>query len=321
MPQFNAFVVCVLFALLPSFVIGQADGNRIQSIASQELGDSSYIPQLNSSALSKFEDEPRFFGKETNGTLLQWSGQQESGGPDLNEPIVTDRPDFTEASSTVGRGVAQLEIGYTYFHDNDGLTRATLHSYPETLLRFGILADWLELRAAWNYSTTHVTGLENSGANDLYLGVKIGLTPQQGILPEMALVPQMTVPTGTSGFSNGEALPGVNWLYGWDLTDRWSTAGSTQFNRTVDGGSGQANTRWAQSWTTGYALSDRAGAYAEWFALFPHSAETDRTEHYFDGGLTFLVNDDMQFDIRAGKGLSDASADFFVGTGLSIRFK
>ncbi|HUE70669.1 MAG TPA: hypothetical protein VMP01_07245, partial [Pirellulaceae bacterium] len=43
------------------------------------------------------------------GTLFQWSyGNSFSGGPNLDEPLVTDRPDFTEASSTVGRGVLQL---------------------------------------------------------------------------------------------------------------------------------------------------------------------------------------------------------------------
>ena len=51
---------------------------------------------------------------------MQWSyGTSFSGGPDLDEPLVTDRPDFTEASSTVGRGVAQLEFGYTYTYNDD----------------------------------------------------------------------------------------------------------------------------------------------------------------------------------------------------------
>ena len=49
------------------------------------------------------------------GNLLQWSRNPSySGGPDLSEPLVSDRPDFTEASSTVGRGVSQYEVGYTY---------------------------------------------------------------------------------------------------------------------------------------------------------------------------------------------------------------
>ncbi|MGH7200498.1 MAG: transporter [Planctomycetaceae bacterium] len=37
--------------------------------------------------------------------------------------------------------------------------------------------------------------------------------------------------------------------------------------------------------------------------------------------MTWLINDDVQWDIRAGWGLNSAADDFFCGTGLSIRFK
>lgn len=258
---------------------------------------------------------------QPRGTLLQWSyGTSFSGGPDLDEPLVTDRPDFTEASSTVGLGVAQLEMGYTYLFDDDGTTTTKTHSYPETLLRYGILADWLELRVFWNYVEEEFDGINASGSDDLFLGFKIGLTPQEGILPEMALIPQMTVPSGADVFTADEALPGVNWIYGWEINDFLSTAGSTQFNRTIDDGTQQAYTEWAQSWTIAYGLSDKLGAYTEWFALFPHSADTSRPQHFFNGGFTYLINNDVQWDIRAGTALNEAADDYFVGTGLSIRF-
>lgn len=259
---------------------------------------------------------------QPRGTLLQWSyGTSFSGGPDLGSPLVTDRPDFTEASSTVGRGVAQLELGYTYTFDEDGTTSSKAHSYPETLLRVGALADWFELRIGWNYANEELGGVRTDGADDLYLGFKLGLTPQEGILPETALIPQMTVPTGADSFSADEVLPGLNLIYGWELTDCISTAGSTQFNRSVDDGSGDFYTEWAQSWTFGYQLTDRLGGYTEYYGLFPHSADTARAENYFNGGLTLLLTDDVQWDIRAGTGLNDAAADYLAGTGLSIRFR
>lgn len=258
----------------------------------------------------------------SRGTLMQWSyGTSFSGGPNLDEPLVTDRPDFTEASSTVGMGVAQLEFGYTYIFDNDGGTATKSHSYPETLLRYGLLADWLELRVAWNYANEEVGMIDTSGSEDLYLGFKIGLTPQDCLLPEMALIPQMTVPTGASVFTGDEVLGGVNWIYGWEVSDFISTAGSTQFNRAIDEVSGEAYTEWAQSWTVAYTLTETWGAYTEWFALLPHSSETARPEHYFNGGFTYLVSNDIQWDIRAGTGLNSAADDYFVGTGLSIRFQ
>lgn len=146
------------------------------------------------------------------------------------------------------------------------------------------------------------------------------LTPQDGFRPDMALIPQMTVPTGHRAFSAGEVLPGVNWIYGWELNDIVSTAGSTQFNRSMDD-TGNAYTEWAQSLTIGYSITDRVGAYTEWFALFPHSANAVKPQHCFNGGLTILISSDIQWDLRAGLGLNDAADDFFAGTGLSIRFR
>lgn len=253
-------------------------------------------------------------------TLMQWSyGTSFGGGPDLNAPLVTDRPDFTEATSTVGRGVAQFEIGYTYTHDNDGTNQSRTSTYPETLLRYGMLAEWLELRVGWTYVDERVANVSNAGSDDLYLGFKIGLTPQECWLPEMALIPQMTVPTGADAFSADEIRGGLNWNYGWEINDFISTAGSTQFNRQIDDTTGTAYTGWAQSWTVAYSLTDRVGAFTEWFAFFPHSSDTHLPEHYFNGGFTYLVSNDIQWDIRAGLGLNDAAEDYFVGTGLSIR--
>jgi hypothetical protein len=262
-------------------------------------------------------------------TLLQWSyGTSFGGGPDLEEPLVTDRPDFTEASVTVGHGVVQLETGYTYIYDDSPAGSVRSHSYPESLLRVGMLADWFELRVDWNYveERTNVFGQEPfiasaSGAEDLGLGFKLALTPQECILPETAIILQMTVPTGSSDFTADEVLPGFNYLYGWDITEDWSTAGSTQLNRAIDDATRDAYVEFAQSWTTGYSLTDRIGSYAEWFVIVPSSADTNHTEHYFNGGFTVLLSDDIQWDVRAGVGLNGAADDFFTGTGLSLRFR
>ncbi len=271
------------------------------------------------------DDEKCCYGPEfcqPRMTLLQWSyGTSFSGGPDLDDSLVTDRPDFTESSTTVGLGVTQLEFGWSYTYDNDGTAATRSHSYPEALIRYGALAEWLELRFGWNYANERAAGVQTSGSEDLYLGAKIGLTPQEGILPSMAIIPQMTVPTGSRAFTADEVLPGLNWVYGWDINDFMSMAGGTQFNRSIDETTSNAYTEWAQSWSIGYSLTDRIGAFTEWYAVFPHGADTANTEHYFDGGFTFGINDDVQWDVFAGVGLNDAADDYFVGTGLAIRFK
>lgn len=262
---------------------------------------------------------------QPRGTLFQWSyGTSFSGGPDLNEPLVTDRPDFTESSVTVGKGVAQLECGYTYTYDAEAGVSVRSQSFGQPLLRYGILANWLEFRIALSpveeKTTTAGASYSVGGTEDLYTGVKIALTPQEGMLPEMALIPQMNLPTGSDAFTSHSVEPGVNWVYSWEINDFLSTGGSTQGNRRIDDTTGDAYLEIAQSWTAGYHLSDNLGAYTEWFAFIPSGADTERTQHYFDGGFTYLINNNMQFDINAGIGLNSAADDYFLGMGLAIRF-
>jgi hypothetical protein len=263
-------------------------------------------------------------GPKTLFAQLGWEEPAEESGEE--DTIETDRPDFTEASSTVGRGRVQLEMGYTYFRDREGDVAVDAHSFPETLLRVGVLAEWFELRLAWNYASerTRTGGLSTtiSEPEDLYVGAKFALTEQHGLWPEMALMPQMTLPTAPrspEGFGSGEVMPGVNWLYGWDINDFLSLGGSTQGNRALDE-TGEFYTEFAQSLTIGYGLTDKLGAYTEWFGFFPHGAAEAKPEYYFNGGFTYLVTNDVQLDIRAGLGLNDHADDFFAGTGLSVRW-
>ena len=114
-----------------------------------------------------------------------------------------------------------------------------------------------------------------SGINDLYLGVKLALTEQRGVFPATSILPQVTLPTGGEAFSAGRSLPGVNFLYGWDLTETVSLAGSTQVNAAV-GDRNQDYREWAQSLSGAVALGDRAGLYGEWYALVPSGLDAAR---------------------------------------------
>lgn len=274
-------------------------------------------------------------------TLLEWSAGERDPHDDkpkdadqeadeseaADDPIVTDRPDFTEASSTVGKGRIQLETGYTFISDRADGVRNRRHSYPEALLRVGMFAEWFEFRIAHNFLSTS-TGDSTSqstltGAQDLYLGVKLGLTEQSDetkILPETALVLQMTVPMGHREFTANQILYGFNALYGWDVNDFLAAGGSFGVNRNLDD-DGHGYSVIHSSFTINYTLTDRIGAYTEWFALMPHSASTAIfPQHYFDGGFTYKPVPYMQFDIRAGVGLNDHADDFFVGVGYSVKY-
>jgi hypothetical protein len=258
-------------------------------------------------------------------TLLHWPCQEFTyvSADDEEEPLATDRPDFTEASSTVGLGRTQLEFGYTYIRDEEAGVELDEHSYPELLTRVGMFAEWFEFRIAWNCAHNRTLSGElarrASGTEDLYLGCKLALFEQNEWLPELAIVPQMTVPTGSSEFTTDEVMPGVNLLYGWDVTEWMTFAGSTQGNRALDD-TGNFYDEYAQSLTVGLSLTEQIGMYNEVFGIFPHGAVETGPEYYYNGGFTYRVNNNLQFDVRAGWGLNDRAADFFAGTGGAIRF-
>lgn len=273
-------------------------------------------------------EAPRFDGPrgEIGGalTLFRWSNQSDDGEAEEGPgEIVTDRPDFTEASSTVGASRFQIEAGYTFFRDRSEGETFRAHSIPETLLRIGLFADWFEFRIAQTYLNERVGTEEGPlfarGLPDLYLGAKIGLTEQSGVLPEMAIMPQMLVPTGDNEFNNKQVLAGVNWLYGWDVTDCISLGGSTQGNRDYDGV--DYFMVFAQSATVNYVLTEQLGMFTEWFAFFPQGAIQSgiSPEHYFDAGFTYKLTINLQLDIRAGVGLNESADDFFTGAGFAYR--
>lgn len=258
------------------------------------------------------------------GTLFQWNaGPECSGGPQLDQPLQTDRPNFTSTSVTVGKGVTQIESGYTYFKSKEAGLDVRYQSFGEFLFRQGILADWLEFRVGFSplQQTTQAGSYHDStlGAEDLDLALQFSLTPQAGILPESALLVSMSVPTGSPAFTAHQVEPGVDLIYAWQLNDFLSVAASTQGYGNVDS-SGSSYLEMAQSCSVGYQLTQQLGAFTEWFVLVPSGARTARTQHYFDAGFTYLINNNVQLDMSAGVGLNEAANGFFAGAGLSIRF-
>jgi len=249
----------------------------------------------------------------------------------LTEPLVTDRPDFTEATNTVPRGHLQLEMGYTFTYDKEDGNRTIDHTLPEFLLRTG-LTDWLELRIGWaGWSSTEdvfrakndagrtVTMTEvERGWNDLYLGFKIALCEQDGLRPALSLIPAITVPSGSSNKSSGDVDPENKIAWSYDLTDSSTLSGNLNFAVPTDG-NGHRFFQTAASISLGHSFNDWLGGYVEYYGFYPNEPGSD-CAHTINGGFTFLVNDNLQFDVRVGKGLNEEADDMFAGAGMAIRY-
>lgn len=246
------------------------------------------------------------------------------------EPIITDRPDFTESAFAVPVGRLQLEGGYTFSYDDEDGERVSDQTLPEFLLRIGVVEDF-ELRLGWTgWSLTETLWREKNDAGrtvsridhddrgtDMIVGVKYHFLDQRGLVPDFGVIAEMSLPTGASTKTSGDVDPAVKLLWGYELSERFSLTGNVNLSVPTSGTHRFLQT--AASVSLGVSLTESMGAYVEYFGFYPNDIGTD-CAHSLNAGLTFPITNDLQFDVRAGFGLNDEADDFFTGAGFAIRF-
>lgn len=246
------------------------------------------------------------------------------------EPLVTDRPDFTESTDAVPQGRVQLEMGYTFTYDRETDVRTRDHGAPELLLRAGVFENF-ELRLGWDgYAWTETqasaetrTGRAvtreswSQGAYDATVGVKYKFFEQDGWRPHFGVIGEFTVPSGSRGASSGDVDPGAVLLWAYDLNERWSLAGNVGLAAPTEDARRFAQT--SASLSLAASITDRLGGYVEYFGIFPNARHVD-CANSLNGGLTLLIHDNLQVDWRIGGGLNEEADDFFTGIGLAWRF-
>lgn len=238
-------------------------------------------------------------------------------GARAGEPLVSDRPDFTESAETITPGRIQYEGGYTLYSVDIGMIEVRGHGFGEVLMRIGAGEDW-EVRVGLNsVGRVTVDGEEvASGLEDSYLGAKYKLREQDGSIPTTALLFGTTVPTGSEDFSVDRPQPDATLAMAWDLTDRFSLGSNLGLAYAYEEGH-----HYEQAWGTvslGMAVSDAFGLYLEWFGFTQEVRDGPGTA-YLDGGLTFLLTEDVQFDVRYGRAVGSEDEEYFLGAGVVVR--
>jgi hypothetical protein len=255
-----------------------------------------------------------------------YGGGDDGGGEEglYGDRIVTDRPHLAEAASTVGLGRVQVENGYTFYVDGSAGTTTELHSYPETLVRVGLFQEWFEFRVQYNAFSEAVAGPAGTsflqGSDDLYLGAKVGLAAQAGILPELTIFPQMRVPTGSPAYSADEVLPGMNFVYAWRVGERMEIECNTNVNRRRNPDAAGYYTEYLQTFNFEYDLSRRVMLFNEFVVFAQVGGVNVPQQAYSHGGLHWFLLPNLQLDVHAAVGLNEAAADFFGGSGISWRW-
>ncbi|MEI6240449.1 MAG: transporter [Planctomycetia bacterium] len=235
-----------------------------------------------------------------------------------------ERARKTFVAEVLRAGRVQVETGYTFYSDTAAATTTQLHSYPETLVRAGILQEWFEFRVQYNAFSEYAAGSTATsflqGSDDLYLGAKVALAAQAGILPELTIFPQMKVPTGSPAYSADEVLPGMNFVYAWRVGERTEIECNTNVNRRRNPEAAGYYTEYLQTFNFEYDLGPRVMLFNEFVVFAQVGGVGVPQQAYSHGGLHWFLLPNLQIDVHAAVGLNEAAADFFGGSGLSWRW-
>ena len=249
----------------------------------------------------------------------------------LEGTIATDRPGFSNTTAVVPRGHLQLESGYSYSYDRGPHHfRLQTQDFPELSLRIGLVND-LEVHVGWTgevYTRTRYLAKtragrrtafidKDQGGADLKVGLKYAFLKQNGLIPNLSLIPNLYMPTGSDGFTTGDVDPEVRIAYSWSALQKLTVYGVVQMSSISD-----TDGRYFQSGAslaTAYQVTDKLAGILEYYFVAPLTRGSDSSQN-LNVCATYLITDNIQFDVRVGFGLNEEAPDFSTSAGISFRF-
>jgi hypothetical protein len=209
--------------------------------------------------------------------------------------IITDRPDQTESSSTVGEGNLQIEAGYLIGFEGDDQFSTRQILAPTTLFRYGI-TEGIEIRLLSQFESVKIEDQLVRGISDLEVGAKIELFNREDSKFEMAFLSHLLLPTGTSEISGGHFGTINKLAVSQEINETLGLGYNLGYNYL---GTGRGDLSY--SVVLGVGVNEKVGIYLE-----PYGEVTNFKDFMlnFDAGLTYLAKPNLQFDFSFGTGLT-----------------
>lgn len=221
-----------------------------------------------------------------------------------------DRPGLSFAASVLPAGSFDWEQGLPDFeHDSSAGVRTNAYA-ATTEFRLGI-GHALELQLAgspWNRVTVRDHGVHASdtGAGDTRVAVKWAPPlATEGL--SFALLGAVSFDTGAAAFSSGSTVSTLGAVLSHDLGDGRSIGGYLDVDH--DASSNVVSS----SLSYGFPVNDAIGGFVE----VGHSSGGGPATSVAGGGLTWLLDNRLQFDLSAHAGLTSKSTDLDAGFGIS----
>ena len=225
--------------------------------------------------------------------------------------IQIDRPDQTECPFITPEKYIQIENGLTFETFDQSQTS---FYYPSTLWKYGV-NEKFELRLITEFVSEKRNINTTTGFLPITIGFKTSLVEERGIIPKISFIGHITTSKiGSKEFQAKYISPSFRFTMQHTLSESISLA----YNLGAEWNGENAEYNYIYTLTTGFSLTDKIGCYTELYGFIPAYGKAD---HRFDGGFTYLINNNLIADISGGFGLTENAPKNYISLGISCRFK
>jgi hypothetical protein len=228
------------------------------------------------------------------------------------DPIATDRPDQTEAAAIVPKGYVQMELGFGQINYPEGKS----YIFPNALIKYGVNENF-ELRLIASYASIQDEGKSDiNGFLPVALGCKVKFAEENGIWPKISLLGHMVLPgIVTDDVAIENLAPDLRFAFAHTI----SNVVSLGYNLGVFWDGTNPEPIYFYSLAPGFSFGN-FGFYVEGYGFIPQGTDQE-VRLLADGGVTYLVNNDLQLDVSYGHHLSNNIIEDYIAVGVSWRFK
>ncbi len=225
-----------------------------------------------------------------------------------SQSIITDRPDQTESATTVPIGSFQIETGFSLeYIKSDGMHYQNWYG-PSNLFRIG-LTDFIELRVVTNLVNLKYIGkgYSTTGISDLEVGGKVNIYTSTNGKFILGFLSHLIIPTGSYDLTNTKYGTINKFALSYSLSDKVGLACNLGYDYF-----GYENGNLVYTFVAGYSITDKLGLYAEVYGDVDNFKDNYSS---FDGGFTYLIRNNLQYDFSFGTGINHRMN--YVSTGIS----
>lgn len=224
-------------------------------------------------------------------------------------PIQADRPDQTETPYLVPEGMIQVETGFTLQKNN---TFSKTNTLPSTLWKYGLNENF-ELRLITSFTSENNNNETISGLIPVLIGCKIKISNENGFIPKTSFIGHLLIPKlASKPFQADYFAPKFRFVMQHTLSNKFSLS----YNLGAEWNGFSAEPTFIYTLTTGFSFSEKIGMYIETFGFAP---QKDKANHSFDGGITYLINDNFMLDLSSGFGITKNAPKNYFAIGFSFR--